>query len=396
MRLKIHIILSVFFCLLFFSCQQKKKEGAQTVSYRYSLQETGQTLSYENDKPMKYGISSVFPFTDKNGRKYLTFREYDQNEIQIYEMYTGNHYKTVNIAMEGPNGIGHLAGYYIKNFDEIYLNNAMLPFIARSDTSGHIFQKISFEKSDEGLVLVPIFTTGIFYTPLVIIKDTFYVAQGTSMPGKEPDTWPVSCYIDTTHKRVKTLPLCFPPILKANELRKVGLGLELVYSRCFDGFRFVYSFYFEEAITVASPDHLDVQKIPAKSKYINRLNPREKRPDDMFLGAKRECEAPFYGNLIHDPYRNVYYRVAYPETEMEELDGRAYIDIFITGRKRFSIIVLDKDFNIIGETLFPDYKYCSTSMFVEKEGLYIRNNHFKSPDFDEDKLMFTCLKLIKE
>jgi hypothetical protein len=319
------------------------------------------------------------------------------NEIQIYEMHTGNHYKTVHIDMEGPNGIYHLAGYYIKDFDEIYLNNAMLPFIARSDTSGRIFQKISFEKSDDGLVLVPIFTTGIFYKPLVIIKDTFYVAQNTTMPGKEPDTWPVSCTIDTTHRSVKTLPLCFPPILKADERHKVGLGLDHVYSRCYDGSRFVYSFYLEEAITVASPDHLDVQKIPAKSKYIKRINPREKRPDGMFAGAKRECEVPYYGNLIYDPYRNVYYRVVYPETEMEEeAEGKTYIDIFTTGRKRFSIIILDKDFNIIGETLFPDYTYCSVSMFVEKEGLYIRSNHFMNPDFIEDKLMFTCFELKKE
>jgi hypothetical protein len=340
-------------------------------------------------------ISCVFHFTDKTGRKYLTFQESDQNKIHIYEMHTGNHYKTVNIAMEGPDGIGHLAGYYIKDFDEIYLNNAMLPFIARSDTSGHIFQKISFEKTDEGQMLVPIFTTGIFYTPLVIIKDTFYLAQNHIMLKKEPDTWPVSYYIDTIHGSVKTLPFCFPPILKADELRKV-IGSETMYSRCYDGSRFVYSFYFEEAITVASPDHSDVQKIPAKSKYIKQINPREKRPDDMFLGAKRQCEAPFYGNLIHDPYRNVYYRVAYPGTEMEELEGRTYIDIFTTGRKRFSIIILDKDFNIIGETLFPDYKYCSVSMFVEEEGLYIRSNHFMDPDFVDNKLMFTCFELIKE
>jgi hypothetical protein len=82
--------------------------------------------------------------------------------------------------------------------------------------------------------------------------------------------------------------------------------------------------------------------------------------------------------------------------EEEKEGGRIYIDIRTTGRKRFSIIILDKDFNIIGETLFSDYKYCSGSMFVDEDGLYIRSNHFKSPDFDEDKLMFTCLELKKK
>jgi hypothetical protein len=394
MKSKIHAILSVFFGLLFFSCQQKQKEGVQTVSYQYSLQETGQILSYESDEPIRYSIPIIFPFTDKEGRKYLTFQEGRQNTIQIYEMYTGNHYKTLEIAREGPDGVSHLHGYYIKDFNEIYLTNPMLPAIARTDTTGHIFQKISCEKTDEGMLLVP---TSIWEEkPLIIIKDTFYITQYTPKSGKEPDTWPVSVIIDTTHRSVKPLPLCFPPILKASELRTVGTGVELAYSRCFDGSRFIYSFRFEESITVASLDHKDIQKIPAKSKYIKNINPREERIDDMRLSVKRLCEAPFYERLIHDPYRNVYYRGAYPETEMEELEGSTYSDIWASGRKRFSIIILDKDFNIIGETLFPDYKYCCRSMFVEKEGLYIWSNHVMDPDFEEDKLMFTCFDLKKD
>ena len=390
----IQLVPVILCCLLFFSCWQK--EGKHSASYRYSLQETGQILSYENDKPIMYRISTVFPFTDKEGRKYLTFQETDQARIHMYEMHTGNHYKTVEIATEGPDGIPHPSGYYIQSFDEIYLTNSMLPFIARSDTSARIFQKIGFEKTDEGELLVPYFNSGgIFWKPLVIINDTFYIAQSAVMIGKEPDAWPVSCAIDTVNKSVKTLPLCFPSIYKANELRNFVMSSS-VYSRCYDGSRFVYSFYIDESIAVASPDHRDVQKIPVKSRYIKQINPREKRPSDMHLGVKRECEAPFYGNLIHDPYRNVYYRIAYPETEMEELEIRTYIDIWTTGRKRFSIIVLDKDFNIIGETLFPDYKYCSMSMFVEEEGLYIRSNHCMDPNFEEDKLMFTCFELIKK
>jgi hypothetical protein len=290
MKLKIHIALFIISCMVFFSCRQK--EGKQVASYQYSLQETGKILSHESDKPLVYSILAVFPFTDKTGRKYLTFQEYHRNRIHIYEMYSGKHYKTLEIDEEGPDGITQLHGYFIKDFDEIYLTNSGLPFIARTDTTGRIVQKISYAKSDNGMVLLPSFTSvTVSYTPLVIVNDTFYVTQ-VPMPGKEPDTWPVSCYIDTIHHSVKALPFCFPPILKANELRTVGTGAELSYSRCFDGSRFVYSFYFEESITVTSQDHREVQKIPAKSKYIERINPREKRSHDMFEGAKRMCEAP--------------------------------------------------------------------------------------------------------
>ena len=38
------------------------------------------------------------------------------------------------------------------------------------------------------------------------------------------------------------------------------------------------------------------------------------------------------------------------------------------GRKNFSIIILDKDFRILGETLFPDNTYNPTIMLVVPKG----------------------------
>jgi hypothetical protein len=98
--------------------------------------------------------------------------------------------------------------------------------------------------------------------------------------------------------------------------------------------------------------------------------------------------------MIYDKYRDVYYRIAYPETEME--NGENYLEIFRTGRKNFSIIILDKEFKIIGETLFPDYTYISNTMFVSEKGLFIRSNHHKSAAFEEDKLIFDCFELSKK
>jgi len=394
MKLKTLFVLYIIIPLAFVSCQQKSDNS--NASYNYSLQETGKKLSLETVRPHGVRFTAVFPFTDKKGERYLTFQETLQNNISIYEFHTGNFFKTVKIEREGPNSITQLHGYFIKDFDEIYLTNPNLPFVARTDTTGQIFQKISFEKSDDGTLLIPYFSS-THYTPLAMINDTFYVTQ-VPPPWEEPNTWPVSCYVDTLNKSVKKLPFNFPQFLTKEErnLMSMGIGIEFAYNRCFDGSNFIYSFYIDESIRVTSTDHQEIKQIPVKSKYIKKvISPRETKPDDMLLGAKRLCEAPFYGDLIYDPYRSVYYRVAWPETEMEEEEGRTYIEIWTTGRKRFSIIILDKDFNIIGETLFPDYKYYSRDIFVEKEGLYIRSNHFKSPDYNDNKLEFTCFELVK-
>jgi hypothetical protein len=105
------------------------------------------------------------------------------------------------------------------------------------------------------------------------------------------------------------------------------------------------------------------------------------------------CENPNYGNLLFDKYRNVYYRIAYPETKIEK--GVNGLELLQYGRKRFSIIILDKDFNIIGETLFPDYTYNSTVMFIREDGLYISDSHYLNPDYNDDVLSFRKFNLVE-
>ena len=101
------------------------------------------------------------------------------------------------------------------------------------------------------------------------------------------------------------------------------------------------------------------------------------------------CEAPMYWHIMYDKYRDVYYRfaempykLASNESPYDEPKG-----------KEFSIIVLNADFEIIGETKFPGKKYFYKMSFVGKEGLYISENNLANPQFDENKLVFTCFKI---
>lgn len=61
--------------------------------------------------------------------------------------------------------------------------------------------------------------------------------------------------------------------------------------------------------------------------------------------------------LIYDEYRQLYYRMAYPKESLQE--GESLSDMMQSGRIRFSIIILDKDLNVVGETMFPENLYGS-------------------------------------
>lgn len=79
--------------------------------------------------------------------------------------------------------------------------------------------------------------------------------------------------------------------------------------------------------------------------------------------VKTLCSIPMYGNLIYDKYRQVYYCFAYPQTELAQGN---YMDIWQLGRTKFSVMILDKDLNVLGETLLPENVYASNHFFYSR------------------------------
>ena len=100
---------------------------------------------------------------------------------------------------------------------------------------------------------------------------------------------------------------------------------------------------------------------------------------------------PSYRNILHDKYRKVYYRFAFPETELEE--NLNYMQILHNGKKEFSIIILDEDLNIVGETKFPSFTYVPHICFIREDGLYISASHFMREDYSDDWLRFQKFEL---
>ena len=92
-----------------------------------------------------------------------------------------------------------------------------------------------------------------------------------------------------------------------------------------------------------------------------------------------------------------------PEINIVNSDGRLLRAISYAetvqgkqmGRTKFSIIILNDQFEVIGETLFPENVYVSTQYFIRKEGLYIGTSFPKNPNFDENTLSFQRIELIK-
>jgi hypothetical protein len=108
---------------------------------------------------------------------------------------------------------------------------------------------------------------------------------------------------------------------------------------------------------------------------------------------KKTCETARYGHILYDKYRRVYYRFVYPETELE--DNLNYLSILHSGKKEFSIMILDEAFNVLGETKFPSFSYVPHIGFINEDGLYLSVSHFMRDDYSDDWLRFERIDLIR-
>lgn len=124
-----------------------------------------------------------------------------------------------------------------------------------------------------------------------------------------------------------------------------------------------------------------------KSEYIDQVQ----LPDELTAQAIDFCQNAMYGDLIYDLSER-FLSDRLHSTTIEK--GVKAMELIEYGRKTFSIIILDKELNKLGETLFPNYTYNSRQLLVLPDGLYICNSHFMNPDFNDDILSFIRFDLV--
>lgn len=372
----------LFFSILLFACNRENKNEVY-------LEKSGSELSLLLDSDTKSNTKSLFLYKNKAGKEYITFQNQFKNEICFYDFENQKLEFKIMPDLDGNNGVGMFFGYYIQSLDSIFLTNIEVEEIALIDSSANLKEQLVYDKASDGTLLRRSFSTTNYFRPMTIIGNKIYTVSRCNR-NMHPN--PVSITIDMKTKIVDYLPFEYPQI-QSNINKMKAFGLEDQFSRVFDGNHFVYSFYFEEDIFVTSINHKEIQRKKVKSKYINNV----RLLDDFGKSTIQDaCENPNYGNMIYDPYRSVYYRIAFPEAEFDQkLEMNDAMELLDYGRKNFSIIILDKGFNIIGETLFPDYSYNSGIMFVRKDGLYISTCHPMNPQYSDDFLNFQRFVLKK-
>lgn len=374
------VLFSCMLCLFLFSC----KDSGNKSRVAYNLEATEQIKNFILDSDVRYNAFYLYPFCD-GGKEYLSFLNYRTNQILFYDLKTTRFLKKIELNAEGPDGIVQASGFYIKDFNNIFVSSYAYNGLIKVDTTCHIIQKIPYGETNDGYKVLPSYKPSSHpYVPPIFIKDKMYITQPVAVQFCPLTETPLSVEIDTVQKQYKSVPLTYSVLTKKERQTN-----DIIFSRIFDGVHFVYSFSVSENIQIASVDHSQIQTVQVKSKYIDYPADIQELSEK---GPQQNLELARYGDLLYDPYREVYYRFAYPQVSLD--NHKNWWGKAVYGRKKFSVIILDKNFEIIGETLFPEAIYNSYVFFVHKDGLYIsRDYQMLDGTQSEDYMTFELFKL---
>ena len=332
---------------------------------------------------------SIFQF-EEDGKEYLHFENSQKGmyEIVTFDLEKQDVHRRLPIQPEGPNGIPAMFGSKPYPDSENYLIFQGMAFrITQMDGEGNVIRNYQLKSPGR---FVRVMLASFCYFPSFVRDSVLYFDQPVASRKKRNlDNYPLFASLDLRTGELGFAPLYFPTTFDG-DYSHIRSGDRFSYDYNYKEDRLVCSFLESDSIMVTD-DLSNVKWYNAKSRFLDNKTPYLNDTDVSVNGIIRRMEASKYWHLMYDKYRDVYYRFAEIPCELAK-DEDPYSD-FTPKAREFSVIILDKDFRIIGETKFPGNKYFYKMSFVGRDGLYISENNLANPDFDEDKLVFACFKL---
>ena len=384
------LFISFFFILTLVSCQPSKNNNGKRQNEVELVAE--KQLVFPLDEQTYYLSKSMFQF-EENGKEYLHFENTRKSlyNIVIFDIENRQIAKQIPLHKTGPNGLPAVFGSRPSPGAQYILvaqNN--ISRISSINDKGEVIRNYNFQTPESQFTSLHL---GSYYNTPGFVKDScLFLKIGIPKPDMKREDWPKThmfASLDLRTGKVKWVPIFYPPIFK-EEYENIDGGYGFSYDYNYKENRLICGFFGYDSLMVTD-DLKHIRWYNAKSRYLKSMKPKLGNAMAGINSIIEFCETPKYWHIMYDKYRNVYYRfaempykLAPNESPYDEPKG-----------KEFSVIVLNEDFEIIGETRFPGKKYFYKMSFVGKEGLYISENNLENPQFDENKLVFTCFKIKK-
>jgi hypothetical protein len=307
-------------------------------------------------------------------------------KILIYDLSTGEIIDSVRLHNEGDHSVGNnIQGYYIHNMDSIYLYDCWQYTFILVNRKGEIINKINLSEKflpQNNSKITPSYPFPDISMPIRRINNIF-ILQGMSgkvTAAKKTPTVTALCNLsDTTVKFVNSYPEIYGNTKKLFKHWGIFSYLMVFYDLNNEG---------EMVLSYPADDHIAVYDIVSNTTrhYFAGYSKKDiihQKIDNSKKNIRSELlqylENTQYGNIHFDLYLNLYYRFVYHPSYDDD----------ITEAKNMSIVILDSEFNKVGEYDLQGKIDMGRCAFVSEEGLHIQTLS------DDNCMKFITLKTIK-
>jgi|GEM_PF-1189703 len=382
-KLPFIVVIFKLFILFCFGC----RNGDDSSVGIYTLKEV-KKVQFPMDNETSYRTFFTSTFVDSAGREMLVFLSQEKPSIQLFDIETQRLEKEILLIADGPNGVGSPSGLLLQSMDSIFVISSTHYRVSMINSSGTLIRSYNLlegENYNENTGMLRPYTTSRpvkcgskIYFNVAPDRDVYnpsYFEGATSL---------VLDLVNGTASYFNTYPLEF----------KGGVwGVASVnYSTTFNESSelFVYSFAISDSLTVFDLESDLTKRVFAGSKSITADIKPMPVPENSY-DLEYALETPYYGGVVYDEYRNVYYR--FVRHAISNKDSNGETNEF--HEKPISIIILDKDFQRLGEVRLADNVFLDYIYFVSKDGLFVSNGNPENKDLVEDFAVFSCFQLEK-
>ena len=376
--------------VLIFLCSCSSSKQGNSVEYSMELVKS-KKVTLPIDENTYYLSKRMFQY-EEEGKELLFFGSFEKSayEIILFDIEKECVHKRIPLSKEGPNAVPAIIGCRpFMNSNGFIAFQPGMQRISILDEKGNI-QKYYSTSSNDGRIITYVDGISNAFMPTFMNDSVVYFSSRPHKPNMKSHEWtnvPLFSSLDLKTGKIDQPLICYPPIFE-QDVKHLSMGWEFLYDYNYKQKRLVCSFTGYDSLMVTDDMH-NVKWHDGKSRYLKSQQPRLYEAGNLLRTLTQIKENPSYCHIMYDKYRDVYYRFAEMPYELQPDES----PVDDPKGREFSVIVFDKDFNIIGETKFPGNKYFYKMSFVGRDGLYISENNLANPEFDEDKLVFACFAL---
>ena len=346
------------------------------------LKQSGETY-FPLDAETPLTSKSIQLFTEKN-KRYFSLYNFFNTSVYIYDYDIKKLVKKIALSTRGPNGVGNpdYLVHYLINTDSLIIINQWDNKIFLLSDSGKVLAKYNLPMPGPNRPYVmPDARTN---HPLQLINNRLYII-GNLFDLNVPDQSKIKNVFTfdlNTHLIKRFLPR--PVLYNSGTFGGLQYELSGTYDASME--KLTYSFAADPYVYQTDLTGKIKSKTYLGSKYFKAIaafSAKRYKNDNVDI-PKLELQdhvTPRFGQIIFDPYKQLYYRFTLLPMTLAD-----YRDPKKRDYQQESVIIADTNFRKVGEIILPKQKYKTNMFFVTSEGLFIA----LLPELQEnsDKLKF--------